>query len=36
LAPASAIDAAMARPIPLDAPVTKATLPSSETCITGR
>jgi len=35
LAPASTIDAAMARPIPFDAPVTNATLPSSETCMSG-
>src|SRR5258706_1668116 len=34
LAPASANDPAMARPIPFDAPVTSATLPSSEICMT--
>ena len=32
-APASAIPAAIARPIPFDAPVTSATLPSNVTCM---
>ena len=35
LAPASAIEPAIARPIPFDAPVTSATLPSSEICMPG-